>query len=188
MSDKEFDSIYPLEIIEKSTRHFSGIQVIKETIKFFNDNGGSNVLDLGSGVGKFCFMGSVFDKNNMCFTGVEYRSKFVKLCNKLKVNYAFNNINFIHEDILNIDLNNFDSIYFFNSFFEHKVKYLRIDNDIELDIRKFFSYTNMLKLKLENTPPGTKLVTYYSTNFQIPNSFKLKYVAFEDNLKCWIKQ
>ncbi len=114
VKDDEFDLIYPQYLRKMSEKHFTEVDVAIKAAELLVTESGQKILDIGSGVGKFCFVaGSSVDAS---FTGVDYREQFIDLCNTLAIKHDFKNVNFIHADIMNIDFKEYDHFYFFNSF------------------------------------------------------------------------
>lgn len=185
IKDEEFDMIYSSDLRKISQKHFTEVDVAIKAAKFLVTKPGQKVLDIGSGVGKFCFVASCY--SDAIFTGVDYREHYIKLCEKLADKYNFENVNFIHDDVVNIDFTKYDSFYFFNSFEEHADINAQMDDIIVTNREKFIHYTDFLKIQLDKLPGGTNLVTYFAYPNQIPNSYKLVSMHFGGNLKCWKK-
>lgn len=185
ITDKYFDRIYPETLRELSNRHFTEVEVAIKASQFLVTKPKQKILDIGSGVGKFCFVaGSYTDAQ---YTGVDYRKNFVQLCNHLIIKYGFKNVNFIHSDIKDIDFENYDNFYFFNSFLEHKDETAQIDETVSVNIENFKKYFEFLFKQFEALPNGTRIATYHANSIQIPNSYILLGSHFDGQLKCWEK-
>ena len=74
LTDEEFDLIFPLEIRRKSATHFTPIKIAKAAAQFLATEPNIRILDVGSGAGKFCFVGAL--TTNAHFTGVEQRANY----------------------------------------------------------------------------------------------------------------
>jgi cyclopropane fatty-acyl-phospholipid synthase-like methyltransferase len=186
ISDKDFDRIYPETLRGLSNRHFTEVEVAIKAAQFLVTKPKQKILDIGSGVGKFCFVaGSYTDAQ---YTGVDYRKNFVQLCDHLTMKHGFKNVNFIHSDIKDIDFENYDNFYFFNSFLEHKDATAQIDETVSVNIENFKKYFEFLFKQFETLPNGARIVTYHANSIQIPSSYKLLGSHFDGLLKCWEKQ
>ncbi|MGZ5245847.1 MAG: methyltransferase domain-containing protein, partial [Flavitalea sp.] len=75
-SDVHFDSILPRNIKEKSAKHWTPLEVAKTAAKFLAPQKDYHVLDIGSGIGKFCLAAAYFNPN-ATFYGVEQREDLV---------------------------------------------------------------------------------------------------------------
>lgn len=185
IKDAEFDQIYPNELRMMSNKHFTEVEVAIKAAELLVTKPNQKILDIGSGVGKFCFVaGSYADA---IFTGVDYRKRFVDLCDDLIEKYHFKNVNFIHSDIVDIDFSEYDNFYFFNSFEEHANRASRMDDTIETSGKQFVKYSDFLREQFDKMPFGTRVVTYYAYSNQVPNSYQLISIHFGGTLKCWEK-
>lgn len=186
VKDKDFDKIYPESIRELSGRHFTEVEVAIKASQFLVTKPKQRILDIGNGVGKFCFVAGAYADAE--FTGVEYRKHFVQLCDNLTTKYRFKNVCFIHSDIKEIDFKNYDNFYFFNSFLKHLDVTAKIDETVNIDIESFKKYSDFLFKQFDELPIGTRIASYHARNNQIPNSYKLVSTHFAGFLKCWEKE
>lgn len=92
--------------------YWSKVHDINNSAQFFE--GCKNVLDIGSGIGKFVLLASVFNKETN-FTGVEVNPKFFNAALEIQKRYPGKN-NFINTDFCNIDMSQYDGAYIFNPF------------------------------------------------------------------------
>src|SRR5690606_33132656 len=106
-SDKEFDAVYPLKIRKLSSRHWTPVEMAKRAANFLVNNAETRVLDIGSGVCKFCLVSAAYTQVN--FTGVEQRESLVRLSQKIAKRFRIERINFVHANIKNINFKDFDS-------------------------------------------------------------------------------
>ena len=81
VKDEEFNAIYPERIGKLANRHFTPIAIAKHAAEFLAYNPGAKILDIGSGAGKFCMVGSVYTNGH--FTGVEQRESLYHLSNNI---------------------------------------------------------------------------------------------------------
>ena len=114
MKDDDFDGIYPEEVRPMAFTHFTPIEIAIRAAKFLVQKSGTKVLDIGSGAGKFCMIGSVCTNGH--FTGVEQRDNLHLLAEQIFKKYQLKNINFINSNINQIEFNNYEAFYFFNPF------------------------------------------------------------------------
>jgi hypothetical protein len=180
-----FNQIYPQRIRKLSKRHWSPIWVSKLAASFLGENQDAKILDIGSGVGKFCMIGAAV--TSASFTGVEQRGDLVKISNRISNHYKLENAKFIHANITSIDFNRFDAFYFFNSFFENIDTDGRIDDRLTLNKEFYELYSGHVLLQLSNQKPGTRLVTYHSSWSVVPGNYALVSSTDDGLLKLWEK-
>jgi SAM-dependent methyltransferase len=185
ITDQEFDFLYPQKIKMLSSTHWTPAAIAKKAIGFLADEGKS-VLDIGSGAGKFCLIAAANSKSKI--TGVEQRANLVQISRKLALTYQFENLNFVHDDIMNVDFTRYDNFYFFNSFEENINLKDKLDKDHEFNSDKFNAYILFLKECFDATPVGTKIVTYCGECAEIPESYNLLKSENKGKLKFWRKE
>lgn len=186
ISDEDFDVIYPFEIRELSDRHWTSVYVAKVAADFLCNQRPVKVLDIGSGVGKFCFVGAALHPDSE-FHGIDIRENFINLSDQLKEQHQLTNASFFLQDVMEMNLTGYHGIYFFNSFQEKIDPTSAIDHNSEVSVEQYIQYTNHIFNELNKVPAGTKLVTYFSEDFCVPNSFKLLQTHFNGELKFYLK-
>jgi cyclopropane fatty-acyl-phospholipid synthase-like methyltransferase len=53
-NDDTFNKLYPIGIERKAIKHWSRLEIAKSAAEFLAAQNNVHVLDIGSGVGKFC--------------------------------------------------------------------------------------------------------------------------------------
>jgi hypothetical protein len=186
-SDEDFDNLYPKRIRQLSGKHWTPVQVAILAAGFLAEQPGSRILDIGSGIGKFCLAAAQSCPDSH-FSGVEQRKNLVRLSEAARRSTGIENVTFIHGNFAQLDLNKFDHFYFYNSFYENLVDdEFHIDESIEYSLSLYEYYTHYLFKALEIRPSGTKLVTFHSFREVVPPCYKLIESLHNTLLKCWIK-
>lgn len=185
IDDLEFNTIYPEPIRNLASKHWTPIDVAKQAAEFLAYKSGVKILDIGSGAGKFCLVGSVCTLGH--FTGVEQRENLFKLSIRLIELYNLHNVKFIHSSITEINFKEYDGFYFYNSFYENLNQAQAIDKKIELSDKLYVQYFKYLWHQLDDMPIGTRLVTYWVNLRQIPPSFEVVSIEFNGKLLKWVK-
>jgi len=72
--DISFDYLYPKRIQDLSGLHWTSLEIAKKSSEYLSAPN-SKVLDIGSGVGKFCISAGFFEPETL-FYGVEQRKYF----------------------------------------------------------------------------------------------------------------
>ena len=184
-NDEAFDRLYPEQFQMLSLKHWTPLAIAHIAADFLAVPG-ARILDIGSGVGKFC-LAAGFHFPATYFYGVEQRHGLICLAEEVKQCTQLPNVNFIYANITQVNFKEFDHFYFFNSFYENIDIINQIDDTIEISEGLYNYYTQYLYSALDEKPPGTRLVTFHSLEQEIPPGYKLAAVACNALLKMWIK-
>lgn len=185
IDDDDFDEIYPEDIRPMAFTHFTPVEMAIKAANFLVQKPGTKVLDIGSGAGKFCMIGSVCTAGH--FTGVEQRDNLHELGLRIYEKYKLKNITFVNSNINQIDFSNFDAFYFFNPFYENIIQFEKIDNTIEVETNLYDEYSNYVKDQLDKMPTATRLVTFFSAYDEVPKSYKLISQDDRRKISMWEK-
>lgn len=89
---------------------------VKEVLKLLDVKEGDHVADLGSGDGRFVFMGAKSSRGSANFYGLEINTLLMLWC---RFSWLFKkyrgSINFLKQDILTADLSQYNKVYFYLS-------------------------------------------------------------------------
>ena len=184
--DLDLSPLYPASIQRLDTLHWSPLPVIVKATQFLAGSGETTILDIGSGSGKFCLTASFLNPDAVFF-GVEQREYLVDQANQVKKLLDRPNVQFIHKDFTQLDLREFESFYFYNSFFENLPGTDKIDNSFEYSAELYLYYSRYLHRQLEGMPSGTRIATYCSWDDEIPPEYGLMETDMEGSLKFWVK-
>jgi hypothetical protein len=185
VADDEFDLIYSKKIKAVSEMHFTPVKIAKMASAYLAAHSGAKVLDIGSGAGKFCMIGSAHTTGY--FYGVEQRKNLCSIAKRISRHYKLTNLQFIHSNILDIEFKTYNAFYFFNSFYENISRLGAIDNQIPIHRNLYEEYSCYVREQLDTMPMETKLVTYYSFQKEVPDSYKVQFVSLDEKLKFWKK-
>jgi cyclopropane fatty-acyl-phospholipid synthase-like methyltransferase len=184
--ESKFENLYPKKINELAHKHWTSLAVAKCAADFLTPQTGTKVLDIGSGVGKFCLT-AAHTKPGSLFYGIEQRKDLVDYANKANQLLKLPNVSFIHGNFTQIDLTEFDSFYFYNAFYENIAYSQKIDNDIDYSASLFNYYNRYLYKQLAQMPDGTRIATFHSLEDEIPPCYFVVKTDYEGLLKFWIK-
>jgi predicted RNA methylase len=185
-SDVEFNKIYPPKIQALARRHWTPLDVARKAAKFLATNNNSRILDIGSGVGKFCLSAAYYEPKAF-FYGVEQRRNLVNYAEQAKEILALKNVSFINGNFTQLDFTKYDHFYFYNAFYENLAGTDKIDDSIDYSGELFNYYNRFLFTQLEKKPTGTKLVTFHSLEDEVPSSYHAIDLETDSLLKFWIK-
>jgi len=184
--DAAFDTLYPLHIRNLSQLHWTSLDIALEASNFLASPG-ARVLDIGSGVGKFCIAAAVYHPNTQFF-GIEQRKELFTFAKRAQEEVGVENVHFNYGNLMDLSYENYDHYYFYNSFYENIEPGSRIDNSVDTSFELYNQYTEYVHEMLSSRPAGTKLVTYHTKDKQIPASYKLIDNSYSRFLKMWVKE
>ncbi len=187
-SDIQFHYLYPPTIQRLAKRHWTPLDVVGEkVVQFLAPKEGARILDIGSGVGKFCLAGAYY-KRNAFFYGVEQRKDLVEHAWSAQKAIGLSNVSFIHQNFTNRDFKKYDHFYFYNSFYENVKGTPKIDYNIPFSETLYNYYNRFLFKRLEEMPAGTRVVTRCSWEDRVPPSYTVVDNDPEKMLKFHIKE
>lgn len=185
-TDAQLNKLYPDSIQLLAHRHWTPLQITQLVAQFLVTHPGVNVLDIGSGVGKFCLAGAYY-KPHASFYGVEQRKDLVTHAENARDALGLQNVHFIHSNITDLDFRQYDHFYFFNSFYENLMEKDLIDDNITYSTYLFNYYHNQLYKKLNAMPIGTRVATFHCPDDKIPLGYQVVGSQVRNLLKFWIK-
>ena len=185
-SDEQFDQLYPLSIQMLTRRHWTPLAVARKAANFLAAENNVRILDIGSGVGKFCLAASYY-KPNAFYYGVEQRKSLVNCAETAREILHFENVSFFNGNFTLLNFSNYDHFYFYNSFYENLIGTDKIDDSIDYTSGLYNYYNRYLYKQLEQKPAGTRLATYHSLEDEIPPCYLVVGSEFDNLLKFWIK-
>lgn len=186
-SDEKFNQLYPLPVQILARRHWTPLTVARKAADFLVVQNNVKVLDIGSGVGKFC-LGAAWYKPSAFFYGIEQRKNLVADAETAKEALGLQNVFFLHGNFTQLELRNYDHFYFYNSFYENLVGTDKIDDNIDYSGELYSYYNRYLFKQLDKTRAGTRLVTFHSLEDEVPPGFHLADTDMNSLLKFWIKE
>lgn len=183
-SDEMFNSLYPETVAALSRKHWTPLLVAKKASDFLAQKG-ANILDVGSGSGKFC-LAAAYHHPEVKFTGIEQREHLVKISGEVASKLHLKNVEFIHGNFTDLDFNNYTHVYFYNSFYENLSGTEKIDLTVNFSPELFHVYTYNFLRKMEKMPAGTRLVTYHILEEMLPG-YHIVGTDINNMLKFWTK-
>lgn len=185
-SDEQFNQLYPLSIQVLALRHWTPLSVARKAANFLAAENNVRILDIGSGVGKFC-MSAAYYKHKAFYYGVEQRKSLISYSETAREMLHIENVSFIHGNFTQLDFKNYDHFYFYNAFYENLASSDKIDDSIDYSGELYNYYNRYLFKQLEQKPGGTRLTTFHSMEDEIPPSYHEVGSEFDNLLKFWIK-
>jgi len=185
VDDRAFDRLYPLEIRRASRVHWTPVEVAVRAARLLADRPGLRLLDIGSGVGKFCIVAAA--SVNASVTGVEHRRHFVRIARGAAARIGVD-ITFVAGTLADCDPRDVDGIYLFNPFAENLSSKDHLDQSVELSEERFWRDVESTHRFLHEAPVGTRVVTYCGWGGEMPAQYCL---ALREpragTLELWVK-
>jgi len=169
-----------------AAKHWTPLHITWRVAQYLAPADNVKVLDIGSGVGKFC-LAAAHCMPSAFFFGVEQRKDLVSHAECGRKILGLKNVHFMHGNFTQLDFRQYDAFYFYNSFYENLVATDKIDDNIEYSTGLYNYYNRLLYRKLNEMKAGTRLVTYHSLEEEIPPAYHLVEAQVECLLKFWIK-
>jgi SAM-dependent methyltransferase len=188
-SDEDFDQVYGSWHRMISTYYWTPVAIAVRAAQLLTSGGRRRVLDVGSGVGKFCIVGALTTQS--LFVGVEQRPRLVVAARTAASLLDARRTLFVPADFTTLDFGSFDAFYLFNPFEEFIAEgIVSIDNAAELAPDRFEGYVAAVMTKLRRAPRASRVLTYFGYGGPRPPGFKLLHreAAGEDVLTLWQKE
>ena len=184
--DTVFDELYPEHIQALSAMHWTTVDIARKAGAFLAVPN-ARVLDIGSGVGKFCLVAGFWHPET-AFYGIEQRKELYTFAEIAKEEIDLSNVHFMHGNLTDLDFSGYDHFYFYNSFYENIEPDSRIDHSVKISFELYHRYSRFVYEMLDGKPPETRLVTFHATESQVPPSYKQVNNSYSRALKMWIKE
>jgi SAM-dependent methyltransferase len=158
VSDEDFDRIYPEWVRRASGTHWTPIEVARRAVHLLGVDNRTRVLDVGSGAGKFCLVGSLTSPGR--FVGVEQRPRLVAAAARAARSGRVERVQFIHGEALAIDWRDFDVFYLYGPFYEQVFDIQpAIEEPITRSEQRYHACIAETIEKLSSARAGTRVVT-----------------------------
>ena len=186
IEDEKFDRVFPPKIRKLSALHWTPVRVAAEAAQLLVTAPGTRVLDVGCGPAKFCLVAASLQRG--IFTGVEQRADLVVAARSAARRLQLDNVEIIHDNVLEVDFAGYDAFYIYNPFEENMARGHKIDATVPLSPVLFKKYNSYVAAQLGGRPIGTRVVTYAGYADEIPSCYDCESALFRDELKLWIKR
>jgi SAM-dependent methyltransferase len=169
--------------------HWSPAEACRAAAKLLKPRATDRVLDVGSGVGKFCVLASLSHRGQ--FVGVEQRKDLVRQAEAVAKHFEAPNASFIHADALELEWRDYQAFYFYNPFGELRFDMTRrIDHTVTYDPAKHKQSIITVRNKLLAMPAGTKVILHHGFGGRLPDKYEQTAVEplEEGDLELWVKR
>jgi predicted RNA methylase len=169
--DELFDRFLPFRLRMVSRGFWTPLAVAVRTAAWFAELGVGSVVDIGSGVGKFCVAAAL---GGTCrFIGLEQRPRLVAAANHLaRVFRVEDRVTFVAGALGCCSVPAADAYYLYNPFGENRFgPEAHLDEDVELGEDRYQRDIATVEELLHRACPGTYVVTYNGFGGQVPDGY-----------------
>ncbi|TGL90353.1 methyltransferase [Leptospira congkakensis] len=161
MTDAIWDSFLPQKFQILSPYQWTPISVIERTWKFLSEDEVKSVVDLGSGVGKFCIYLSLVSGKSFPIFGLEDREELVLVSKSIADHWGTENVQWKTTNFLKQFPFGHSHYYCFNPLYETMKGHHSIDDSKEKSAGQFVKDLQTFKQNLVLLPSKTKLITFH---------------------------
>ncbi len=189
-SDRIFDRFLPYDLRLVSQEHWTPLVVALRVAEWLNLVGIRDVVDLGSGAGKFCVAAAI--RSQCSFSGVEQRPRFVEAARALAHAFGVDDrVRFSTGALSRETIPTADAYYLFNPFEENLFgSDEHLGEDVELSPERYQRDIAFVKRFFEEEAPvGTYVIEYNGFGGRMPPSYETVLVDREmpNVLRMWRK-
>ena len=187
VSDRAFDRIFPREVRERSSVHWTPVSIAVKAATWLMPQAGMRVLDVGAGPGKVCCIGALVRGGR--WHGIERDAELVDVARETAELFALQkDTTFSAGEMDTVQWSDYDGFYLYNPFaailfgpapFESKVR-----------LRMLMEQIARTEELLAGLREGTRVVTYEGFGGAMPDGYTVANVErFGDTqLTLWIMQ
>ncbi len=187
--DFAFDRFLPRRLHEASRFFWSPLAVAVRGSGWLEECGVRSVVDIGSGVGKFCVAGALASRCH--FIGLEHRPSCVATARELARRFGVSHrVCFLEGALGTRHVPESQAYYLYNPFAENLFgPGERLDDEVELHIDRFAQDVAATVELLRAAPLGTYVLTYNGFGAKLPDGYVQVRVAFDlpSVLRLWRK-
>ena len=171
-SDRAFDSRLPDDLRTRSRLHWTPLAVATLAAQWIDELGIRSVVDIGSGVGKFCVAAAL--SSQATYIGLEQRARLVKVARALAHSFDLGErVRFVHGIFGSDEVPSAEAYYMYNPFGENLFgPESQIDGDIEVSEDRYRGDIMVTEQLLADVPLGTFIITYNGFGGDIPPTFR----------------
>lgn len=187
VSDVAFDRVFPAWARRVSPMHWTELSIARRALELLDPRRGDVVLDVGSGVGKFCLVGALLTQGH--FLGVEQRPNLVEAANQAASLLGASRATFSVKDALELDWRSFPMLYLFNPFEENVMPVgHRIDDRAPQNKQRYKDSVRAAAQKLAEMPRGTRVVTFHGMGAPMPDNYEVVHQSIIEigTLELWV--
>jgi SAM-dependent methyltransferase len=188
-ADSAFDRFLPGDLREVSLQYWTPLRVVKRAAEWLNDVNARQVVDVGSGAGKFCIAAALLSTAK--FTGVEQSASLVTTARGLARTFGVNGrVTFVHSAFGAVMPPVADAYYFYNPFGSYWFQSSRDDEaELACSTTRRLDEVVVAERFIGSVPQGTYVLTYHGFGGRMPDCYELRRVdaTLAGGLRLWQK-
>jgi Methyltransferase domain len=179
VSDGAWDRVYPWQHAEESPVCWTPVAVARRAAELLTETVTKPVLDVGSGVGKFCVVAALTTPG--VFVGVECHRDLVEVARSTARRAGATHASFVCGRMEDVDWADFGGFYFFNPL---EVDWLASSGEQARQRQRMVSW---IEQRLALMAAGTRVVTYHGFGGTMPGGYRLvrREPIGSDAIECW---
>jgi SAM-dependent methyltransferase len=183
--DANFDRFLPPDLQAVSSRYWTPLRAVARATQWLTELGVKSVVDIGSGVGKFCIAGAL--GTHCTFTGIEHRPRLANVARSIAGLFNLEErVHFVTGVFGEAPLPAADCYYLFNPFGENLFEpEERLNEHAELSHARYLDDIGKVERLLGSVPFGTYLITYNGFGGTLPDDFEE--VRIDVELPCVLR-
>jgi hypothetical protein len=168
LMDARFDRFLPRDLRVLSSRYWIPLDVAAQAARWLDSLQISTVVDIGSGVGKFCIAGAMASR--CAFIGIEHRPRLVRVARNLAARFDLDwRVKFVTTAFDEISTPKAECYFLFNPFVENLLAPdEHIDATGPLSHARYLRDISRVERLLSLVPIGTYVMTYNGFGGLIP--------------------
>lgn len=171
-ADALFDGLVPRRWHGLSGVHWTPVEVARAAASMLALKPGERLLDVGSGLGKLCIVGSLLSDGE--WVGVEQRPHLVQAARELASGCGAASTRFFCQDAFSVDWRRFDALYFFNPFAPLDLSDGEpFDATYAADSARAERSATLTREWLGRLPEGRRVLVCFDLGAELPASFEL---------------
>jgi hypothetical protein len=172
LTEEAFARVIPERWRSVSATFWTPVEIAKRAACFLAPTTSARVLDVGSGIGKFCIVGA--RTTRATFWGIEHRAHLVDVARMASRRFRAHRAKFEVGTIDDVDWSLYDAFYFFNPFEENLLAAdACLDRSVVLSEDRFWSDISFIECVFTRLPVGARLATFHGFCGRIPRTFEL---------------
>lgn len=191
VEDAAFDAFLPARVRDVSARFWTPLSVASLAVMWLDELDVGSVLDIGSGVGKFCVAAALVDPSPRRYYGLEQRPHLVAAATELAHTLGVSErVTFVHGTLGEAALPAANAYYLFNPFGENLAPdEEHFDAEVELSEGRYARDVAATEALLERAPAGAFVLVYNGFGGRVPASYEPIRIDYDlpNVLRLWVK-